>query len=95
MGLVEKSEIGTLGLLEADYQQSRPDIFRTVLRHMKSQAGWSSTPFYANKVLGKLLLMLELPKAELIMKGSTFQEEIDTSFPDTPEPYLMDSMAAY
>jgi hypothetical protein len=42
MGLVEKSDAGTLGLLDVDYEKSEQDIYMTVLSFMKNDLDWGS-----------------------------------------------------
>jgi hypothetical protein len=58
LGLIEKSARGTLGLLEADYRQSRADILFRILLFMKDNPAFARCQ--AKTIMEKLVVMLEL-----------------------------------
>jgi hypothetical protein len=58
LGLIENSTRGTLGLLEADYRQSRADILFHILLYMKGNPAFARRQ--AKGIMEKLVAMLEL-----------------------------------
>lgn len=82
LGLVERSERGTLGLLRADYNKSAEEIFTTMFAYMRRDSEILRWPTIARLVVLALLQVLGLVIREEVLK-----KMLDVGFPHVSEDF--------